>query len=60
MKDKKLVEGLTDKEIERIEKQLMRAYNEICKIEKVLKQKGSEDNAIEKIQNSTRNGTSNR
>lgn len=40
----KLVEGLTDKEIDKIEKQLMRAYNELCKIEKVLKQKGSENN----------------
>ena len=38
----KLVEGLSDKEIEKIEKQLMRAYNEICKIEKILK--GSDDN----------------
>lgn len=39
----KLVEGLTDKEIDKIEKQLMRAYNELCKIEKVLKQKGENE-----------------
>ena len=32
----------TDKELKEINKRLMRAYNEICKLEKLLK--GSDDN----------------
>ena len=54
----KLVEGLSDKELEKIEKQLMRAYNEICKIEKILK--GSDSNGeprkTKEVQDSRRDG----
>lgn len=41
---KKLVEGATDKEIDKIEKQLMRAFNELCKAEKILKGIGKTKN----------------
>ena len=34
---------VTKEELEQIEKRLMRAYNELCKIQKILKQKGSDD-----------------
>jgi len=34
---------VTKEELEQIEKRLMRAYNELCKIQKILKQKGENE-----------------
>lgn len=35
---------VTDEEKAQIDKYLMRAFNELCKIEKLLKQKGEKNN----------------
>ena len=48
----------TDKEIEEINKRLMRAYNEICKLERLLKE--GETDATKKISESRRNAESDR
>jgi hypothetical protein len=46
----------TDKELKEIQKRLMRAYNEICKLEKLLKGSDSDGREQKKIQDSRRDG----
>lgn len=52
--------NITDEEIEKLNKLLMHAYNELCKAEKLLKKGSDKDGRNETIQNSRRDASSNR